>query len=144
MYPDAEAGVAELFERDSAARQQWESHAKIDADLRIIPGPGTWLRQSSLDELPQLWNVLRGDMSLIGPRPFVKYHLVMFSKQFREFRAKVRPGITGLWQVLERNDGDIGTQETLDTYYVRNWSLWLDLFILIKTIPVVLLGRGAQ
>ena len=144
MHRDAEARMEELFERDSAARQEWKSHAKIRNDPRIIPGVGAWLRQSSLDELPQLWNVLRGDMSLVGPRPFVEYHLVLFSKEFREFRAKVRPGITGLWQVLKRNNGDIGAQQTLDTYYVRNWSPWMDIYILISTIPAVVSGRGAR
>lgn len=144
MYPDAESRLEEFFAKNPIARRQWKSHAKIENDPRIIPGIGHLLRQMSIDELPQLWNVLRGDMSLIGPRPFVEYHLVMFSDEFRELRSKVRPGITGLWQVLMRNDGDLGTQETLDTYYVRNWSLWLDLYVLIQTPKAVVSMKGAR
>lgn len=144
MYPDAEARLKEFQEQDSAARREWQSHAKLTNDPRIISGIGRCLRETSIDELPQLWNVLRGDMSLIGPRPFVDYHLVLFSDEFRAFRSKVRPGITGLWQVLARNNGDIAAQETLDTYYTRNWSLWFDLYVLIHTIPAVLSRRGAR
>ncbi len=76
--------------------------------------------------------------------PFVDYHLTLFSNDFQQFRSKVRPGITGLWQVLMRNDGDIRAQETMDTYYVRNWSLWLDLYILLRTIPAVVVRKGAR
>ena len=144
MHPNAEARMEELFRQNPAMRQQWQSHAKIENDPRILPVIGTWLRKTSIDELPQLWNVLRGEMSLIGPRPFVDYHLTLFSDDFRQFRSKVRPGITGLWQVLMRNDGDIRAQEMMDTYYVRNWSLWLDLYILLRTIPAVVVRKGAR
>ena len=144
MYPDAEARMENLFRKNPSMRQQWQSHAKLENDPRIIPVIGSWLRKTSIDELPQLWNVLRGDMSLIGPRPFVDYHLTLFSDDFRQFRSKVRPGITGFWQILMRNDGDIGAQETMDVYYVRNWSLWIDLYILLRTIPAVVSGKGAR
>jgi lipopolysaccharide/colanic/teichoic acid biosynthesis glycosyltransferase len=82
-------------------------------------------------------------MSLVGPRPFPDYHLSHFSADFLELRQRVRPGITGLWQVAVRSEGPIEQQESLDTYYIRNWSIWLDLYILVRTVKAVLGGRGA-
>jgi lipopolysaccharide/colanic/teichoic acid biosynthesis glycosyltransferase len=83
-------------------------------------------------------------MSLIGPRPFPQYHLERFTDQSRELRAHIRPGITGLWQIIARSDADVKAQEELDMYYIRNWSLWLDLYILVRTIPAVIKLKGAQ
>ena len=106
--------------------------------------PGPWFSSSrtSLDELPQLWNVLRGDMSLVGPRPFVVYEADQITG-WANRRLDMTPGITGLWQVLGRNDIPFDEMVKLDYLYVTNWSLWWDLKILCQTIPVVLGKRGA-
>ena len=144
MYRDSEARLADHLAENPNSREEWETYMKLKHDPRVVPGIGRWLRKTSIDELPQLWDVLRGKMSLIGPRPFPPYHLEFFTAQSRELRAHIRPGITGLWQVMARSDAGIKAQEELDMYYIRNWSLWLDLFILIRTIPAVLNQRGAR
>jgi len=87
---------------------------------------------------------LIGQMSLVGPRPFPEYHLTAFSNDFQELRRTVKPGISGMWQVHSRSSGDLTVQEYFDTYYIRNWSIWLDIYILFQTVRVVLEGRGAK
>ncbi len=144
MYRDAEDRLEGHLAENPNFRVEWENHMKLKQDPRIVPGIGQWLRKTSIDELPQLWDVLRGKMSLIGPRPFPRYHLEKFTDQSRELRAHIRPGITGLWQIVARSDADIKAQEELDMYYIRNWSLWLDLYILVHTVPAVLKQKGAQ
>ena len=144
MHPDAEAQLEALIGNDPIACAEWQKHMKIRNDPRMIAYVGAWLRKTSIDELPQLWNVLRGEMGLIGPRPFPEYHLNMFTPDFRALRARIRPGITGLWQVVQRSEADLKVQETLDTYYIRNWSLWLDLYVLIRTPLAVLCQNGAR
>jgi len=143
MFPHAEKLLQEYLETHPDARQEWEQFFKLKDDPRILPVVGALLRKTSLDELPQLWNVLRGEMSLVGPRPFPHYHLEQFDRKFLEIRRSVMPGMTGMWQVSARSDGDLAVQETLDSYYIRNWSIWLDLSLLARTISVVLSGKGA-
>jgi lipopolysaccharide/colanic/teichoic acid biosynthesis glycosyltransferase len=116
---------------------------KLRDDPRIIPRIGQFLRRFSVDELPQLWNVLRGEMSLIGPRPLPDYHLAALDRAGADLRRHVRPGMTGLSQVSGRSSRSLEEQQHLDGYYVRNWSLWLDLHILARTVLAVVRGRGA-
>jgi len=101
------------------------------------------LRKTSLDELPQIFNVLKGDMSLVGPRPVIKDEIDKYYKEYAEYYYMVRPGITGLWQVSGRSNTNYDFRVKLDTWYVLNWSLWLDIVILFKTIKVVLKREGA-
>lgn len=141
MVVDAEKRLEQLLTSDPELRAQWERDHKLKDDPRIS-GVGHFLRETSLDELPQLFNVLRGEMSLVGPRPIVEAELERYGDDVDYF-LMVRPGITGLWQVSGRNDVDYDTRVYLDTWYVKNWSLWYDIAILFKTVRVVLKRDGA-
>ena len=141
MVPNAEEVLQQLLQSDPQAKAEWVSDHKLRNDPRITP-VGRFLRRTSLDELPQLWNVIRGEMSLVGPRPVIKEELLRYGRNVGAYFA-ARPGITGLWQVTGRNDTDYRRRVALDTYYVRNQNLLLDLYILVKTTGVVLGGNGA-
>jgi Undecaprenyl-phosphate galactose phosphotransferase WbaP len=133
--------LADLLANDADAAAEWAATQKLRNDPRITP-IGRFLRHTSLDELPQLLNVLRGEMSLVGPRPVVQSELSFYGED-AEYYMLARPGLTGLWQVSGRSDTTYEQRVHLDVWYVRNWSLWHDLAILMKTIPVVLFRRGA-
>lgn len=143
MVPDAEKRLQEYLVQNPEAQREWNQHLKLREDPRIVPRVGHLLRRFSLDELPQLWNVLIGEMSLVGPRPFPEYHLAHFTPGFRSLRSRVLPGLTGIWQVSARAESDHQRTEELDTYYIRNWSLWFDVYLLARTITAVLFGKGA-
>jgi Undecaprenyl-phosphate galactose phosphotransferase WbaP len=142
MVLNAEAALESYLQQHPEMRAEWDQTQKLRKDPRIIPGIGHFLRKTSLDELPQLWNVLRGDMSLVGPRPFMTGQTQLYGAGVHLYR-KVRPGITGMWQISGRNYTTFEERAKLDAYYVRNWSFWLDLFILCRTVRTVLLREGA-
>jgi len=141
MVLDADHKLARHLERNPQAREEWERDHKLRSDPRITAA-GRFLRRSSLDELPQLWNVLKGEMSLVGPRPIVDAEIAKYGNSYHLY-TKVKSGLTGLWQVSGRNDTTYEQRVTLDTFYVRNWSVWLDLYILFRTIETVLFRKGA-
>jgi Undecaprenyl-phosphate galactose phosphotransferase WbaP len=141
MRVDAEQQLAELLARDEAARSEWEASRKLKDDPRVTR-LGRILRKTGLDELPQLLNVLRGDMSLVGPRPVTVSEMDQYGAEADRYR-RVRPGITGLWQVSGRSDTTYAQRVSLDAWYVANWSPWHDIVIILKTIPAVLSRRGA-
>ncbi|MBE9113369.1 undecaprenyl-phosphate galactose phosphotransferase WbaP, partial [Nodosilinea sp. LEGE 07298] len=141
MVSNADHVLERYFEANPTLRSQWELDHKLRYDPRITR-LGNFLRRTSLDELPQLWNVLRGEMSLVGPRPIVKEEIFRYADKYSLY-TQVLPGLTGLWQVSGRNNVSYDERVNLDAYYVRNWSVWLDIYILLKTIWVVMLGDGA-
>ena len=143
MYPDAEQRLGEYLSNNPEDRAQWERNCKIRDDPRVLPVIGTFLRRFSIDELPQLWLVLRGQLSLVGPRPLPEYHLRKLEPELRRLRQQVRPGITGLWQIMARSEGGIDAYEMYDGYYLRNWYFFLDVHIIGKTVMSVIRGDGA-
>jgi Undecaprenyl-phosphate galactose phosphotransferase WbaP len=142
MVPDAEGVLRRTLAQDPALKAEWEQHYKLKKDPRITP-VGRFLRKTSLDEIPQLWCVLIGTMALVGPRPLPKYHHDELQTRTQRLRVKVRPGITGLWQVSGRSESGTAGMDQWDTYYVTNWSIWLDIVIVARTARVVLFGSGA-
>jgi len=143
MRADADRMLNGVIAASETARADWERVMKIHDDPRIIPVLGHAMRRFSIDELPQFWNVLRGEMSLVGPRPLPAYHVARLNEVTDRLRQRIRPGITGLWQVSGRSNVPLTEQQRLDLYYLRNWSLWLDLHILARTVVAVLTGTGA-
>ncbi len=141
MVPNSQEVLRALLEKDKEARKQWKKEFKLKNDPRITQ-IGHFLRKTSLDELPQLWNVLKGDMSLVGPRPVTRQELKYYGDDIIYYQM-VRPGLSGLWQVSGRNDIDYATRVYLDAWYVKNWSLWNDMVILAKTVNIVLKRQGA-
>lgn len=142
MHPDAENILRERLERDETLREEWQTNFKLRRDPRITR-IGALLRRTSLDELPQFINVLTGSMSLVGPRPLPAYHFQQLPGRVRKLRDRVRPGVTGLWQVSGRSEAGHLGMARWDTYYVRNWSGWLDIVILVRTLRTVVSGHGA-
>ena len=142
MRPDAECVLSDLLARDPQLRAEWHASYKLRADPRTTR-LGRFLRRTSLDELPQLINVLRGEMSLVGPRPLLLDEVPHHQADIHLY-TRVLPGITGMWQVSGRNDLDYARRMTLNNWYVHNWSLWHDLVILLKTVVAVVRQRGAS
>jgi len=141
MYQNAEERLHQLLEQDPALREEYELFHKLKNDPRVTRA-GRLLRKLSLDELPQLWNVLKGEMSLVGPRAYLPRELPAMAGAERII-LRVLPGVTGLWQVSGRSEISFSGRLEIDIYYVRNWSIWLDLYILARTVWVVIFGRGA-
>lgn len=141
MVPDAHAALQKYLAEHPECLQEWEETYKLKDDPRITR-LGRFLRKTSLDELPQFLNVLKGEMSLCGPRPIVQDEVRKYGKFIEDYYL-VKPGITGLWQVSGRNDISYDDRVRIDSWYVRNWSVWLDLVILLKTVRYVLSGKGA-
>ncbi len=136
MVTDADDRLRAYLQTDPAAAREWAARQKLAQDPRITR-LGRLLRQSSLDELPQLFNVLKGDMSCVGPRPIVEPEIGRYGRYWKEY-LKTRPGLTGIWQVSGRNRVDYKKRVALDRCYIRRWSFWRDLAIILRTIPAVM------
>ncbi len=141
MYIDADIQLEKMLESDPALKAEWQEKYKLKNDPRITP-VGKFLRETSLDELPQFWNVLKGDMALIGPRPIVKDEVKYYGEHFEIFK-QVKPGITGLWQVSGRSGTGYEYRVMLDMYYITNWTVWMDYYIFFKTLFAVIARDGA-
>ncbi|MEL6828109.1 MAG: sugar transferase [Pseudomonadota bacterium] len=142
MVTDADVRLEKLLLEDPVARRQWRLAQKLDNDPRITK-LGYFLRKSSLDELPQLINILMGDMSLVGPRPIVRSEIEKYGEYFRDY-CRVRPGLTGLWQISGRSDTTYQERVNFDVKYVDEWTYAEDIKIILKTVPAVLRSNGAR
>jgi len=141
MVHNSQEVLDHLLATDQDARAEWDKDFKLRNDPRITK-IGAFLRKTSLDEIPQLWNVLKGEMSLVGPRPIITAELERYGDRV-DFYLEARPGLTGLWQVSGRNDTTYAERVALDAWYVKNWNLWYDIAIICKTIRTVVSGSGA-
>jgi exopolysaccharide production protein ExoY len=142
MVPDAEERLEQLLASSPAARAEWDRYQKLAEDPRITR-LGKLIRAFSLDELPQLINVWRGDMSIVGPRPIMADQIALYGENFQDY-CMLRPGITGLWQIAGRNNCTFAERVNLDMEYARTWSVLNDLRIIILTVPAVLARKGAR
>ena len=142
MYADADERLKSILASDPARRAEWEANFKLSDDPRVTP-LGKFLRKTSIDEFPQLFNVFAGDMALVGPRPIVEKEVAYYGTSYDIF-SSVKPGITGLWQASGRSDTDYARRVALDVQYVLNWSPWMDVWIIFRTVAAVFLMRGAR
>ena len=142
MYVNADTRLKEMLARNPALKAEWEANFKLKDDPRITP-IGNFLRKTSLDELPQLFNVFSGDMSVVGPRPIVEDEVHYYGDRYALF-SRAKPGITGLWQASGRSDTSYDRRVALDCHYVLNWSPWMDIWVIIRTAFVVLTMKGAR
>jgi undecaprenyl-phosphate galactose phosphotransferase len=143
MEPDSDHLLYELLESDPEIKKDWDKYMKLKVDdPRVTTKTAKLIRKLSIDELPQLWNVFNGDMSLVGPRPILEREKNLLGDSYKNY-IKTRPGITGLWQVSGRNDTSFQRRIYMDNWYIRNWSIWGDIVILIKTLKVVFKGSGS-
>jgi len=142
MYVNGDEILQDYLEKNPEAAEEWKTYAKLrDYDPRVTK-TGTWMRKYSLDELPQILNVIKGDMSLVGPRPYLPREKEDIGNDIKTITLSL-PGITGYWQVSGRNDVSFQERVAMDTWYVRNWSVWLDIMYLAKTFQAVIFGKGA-
>jgi Undecaprenyl-phosphate galactose phosphotransferase WbaP len=141
MYINGDRKFEDRLKNDPALREEWEKYQKLKCDPRVTR-VGAILRKFSLDELPQVWNIFRGEMSLVGPRPMMISQQEMYGPAFQDY-CQIKPGITGLWQVSGRNHTTFARRAELDMEYIQRWSLWLDVYIIFKTIREVLVREGA-
>jgi lipopolysaccharide/colanic/teichoic acid biosynthesis glycosyltransferase len=141
MVVDADKVLRSYLQENPHLQEEWETTHKLRDDPRIT-ALGRFMRKTSLDELPQLWNVLKGDLSLVGPRPIVAEEVEKYRDAFVLY-TRVRPGVTGLWQISGRSHTSYDERVDLDSYYVRNWSIWFDIYILAMTPRAVCIGHGA-
>ena len=141
MVVDAKEQLEIMLESNPKIREEWETNHKLKNDPRVT-AIGRFLRRTSFDEFPQLINILKGEMSLVGPRPVVDEEVAKYGEDYNRIFS-VKPGLTGLWQVSGRSDTNYAERVAFDTYYLQSWSVWLDLWILYKTVGVVVRGKGA-
>jgi lipopolysaccharide/colanic/teichoic acid biosynthesis glycosyltransferase len=144
MHKDSTRRLEEYLARNPMARAEWNRYFKLSEDPRILPGIGGFIHGAGLNELPQLWSVIIGDMSLVGPRPLPAYQMNSFDAEFQRIRSLVPLGLTGLWQVTAGSSGDPSVQKAQDLTYIRNWSVVLDLYILFQTLPAILMAKDVK
>ncbi|MDR0601332.1 MAG: undecaprenyl-phosphate galactose phosphotransferase WbaP [Treponema sp.] len=141
MVVDAGTRLEQLLESSGEIRREWEQNHKLRDDPRVT-AIGRFLRRTSMDEFPQIINILKGEMSLVGPRPIVDDEVAKYGEDYSRIFS-IKPGLTGLWQVSGRSDTDYSERVSFDTYYLQSWSVWLDIWVLFKTFEVVIKGKGA-